>query len=252
MARTSSLPGISALRSEMEWPGRLGLAQRMEQWIGRRSLACSGARCLDSWGRIAQALGHPSSILCLGNGPSSEDAAVAAHAEACLFRVNWIWHDRAQLTRPRVIFTADPELPPSGSDGLIGFPTRSDANRILGLYRRGGALPRGGYFVMSELPSPLLARPWPLRPTNGAMMIAAAAQLHPARLVIAGIDLYQHPAGKYPGATAEANDYDAIHSRENDLAAIALALAQYGGEIVVIGEALRAAIAGLSPSIRLA
>ncbi len=230
----------------MHWPERPSLAQRLGQWAGRQCLSLSGARCLDSWGQVARALGHPQSILCLGNGPSSEDPVLAAYAGDCLFRVNWVWHGRQLLTRPRVVFTADPDLPPATSQALLAFPTRRDANRILDLYRRSGRLPREGYCVIEELPSALNARSWSLRPTNGALMVAAAAALRPARLVIAGIDLYQHPAGKYPGATAEANDYDAIHSRENDLAAIAAALAQFDGEVVVIGDALRAAMTGLS------
>ncbi len=231
----------------MEWPERPGLTRRVGQWAGRQCLSLSGVHCLDSWGQVARALGQPQSILCLGNGPSSEDPALAAYAGDCLFRVNWVWHGRQVLTSPRVVFTADPDLPPATPQALIAFPTRRDANRILALYRRGGRLPREGYCVVEELPSVLNARSWSLRPTNGVMMIAAAAALRPARLVIAGIDLYQHPAGKYPGATAEANDYDAIHSRDNDLAAIAAALAQYAGEVVVIGDALRAAMTGLSP-----
>lgn len=226
----------------MEWPERPNFAGRVRHWLGRQSLSFSGARCLDSWGQIARALGQPRSILCVGNGPSSEDSALADLACDCLFRVNWVWQTRALLTRPQIIFTADPDVPPAPPEALIAFPTRTDANRILGFYRGAGILSRIGYVVLPELPSPLSAKPWPLRPTNGALMIAAAAQLQPERLAIAGIDLYQHPAGKYPGETVEANDYDAIHSRDNDLDAIALALADFHGELVVVGNQLRDAL----------
>lgn len=148
------------------------------------------------------------------------------------------------FTRPAIVFTADPDLPPAGMRAMIAFPTRADANRILGLYRRGACLPSRGYCVMEELQSLLCSRDWPLRPTNGAMMIAAAVQLQPEKLTIAGIDLYQHPAGKYPGETVEANDYDAIHSRDNDVDAIKLALAEFTGELTIVGDQLRAALAG--------
>jgi hypothetical protein len=148
------------------------------------------------------------------------------------------------MTRPQIVFTADPDLPPPQSDAILAFPTRGDAHRILRRYRRAGRLRGRAYFVVPELESPLTGRSWPLRPTNGALMIAAAAQLQPRRLVIAGIDLYQHPAGKYPGEVAEANNYDSIHSRDNDLEVIALALAVFPGEVLVVGDQLRTALAG--------
>ena len=228
----------------MEWPERPGRIRRVAQHVNRRRLEEAGADCFESWNEIGTRLGRPQSILCLGNGPSSEDTALVGEFYDCLFRVNWVWHAREVMTRPQIVFTADPDLPPPQSEAILAFPTRSDAHRILRGYRRGNRLRGQSYFVMPELESPLTGRVWPLRPTNGALMIAAAAQLQPRRLVIAGIDLYQHPAGKYPGEAAEANDYDAIHSRDNDLEAIALALAVFPGEILVIGDRLRAALAG--------
>lgn len=227
----------------MQWPERPGRLRRRVERVGRWWLTESGAECLEGWNQIGNRLGRPQSILCLGNGPSSEDPAVADEFHDCLFRVNWVWQARGVLARPQIVFTADPDLPPPQSDAIIAFPTRGDAHRVLHSYRRAGRLNRQAYFVMSELDSPLTGRFWPLRPTNGALMIAAAAQLQPRRLVIAGIDLYQHPAGKYPGEAVEANDYDAIHSRDNDLEAIALALAVFPGEVLVIGDQLRAALA---------
>ncbi len=227
----------------MEWPERPGPAGRFGQWLGRQCLSLSGARCLDTWGQVAREIGSPRSILCLGNGPSSEDPALSTREFDSVFRVNWVWQARDAFTRPGIVFTADSDLPPRSSRAMIAFPTRADANRILGLYRRGDCLPSIGYFVMEELPSPLAARTWPLRPTNGAMMIAAAVQLQPEKLTIAGIDLYQHPAGKYPGETAEANDYDAIHSRDNDVAAIKLSLGEFKGELTIVGDQLHVALA---------
>lgn len=204
------------------------------------------ARCLDGWGRIWRILGEPKSILCLGNGPSSEDPLLMAQRFDCLFRVNWVWQTRGMLAAPQAIFTADRDVPQSAPDAVMAFPTRAEADAILDLYERAGVSPRNGYFVMEELPSPLTAKAWPLRPTNGAMMIAAAVQLQPEKLTVAGIDLYQHPAGKYPGETpgktGEANEYDAIHSRDNDVAAIKLALAPFNGELTIVGDRLRAAL----------
>lgn len=226
----------------MQWPERPDRIRRFAQHWNYRWLAEAGADCFEDWNAIGNRLGRPQSILCLGNGPSSEDPALNDAFYDCLFRVNWVWQARAVMTRPQVVFTADPDLPPPQSDAILAFPTRGDAHRILHRYRRPGRLRGQAYFVVPELESPLTGRSWPLRPTNGALMIAAAAQLQPRRLVIAGIDLYQHPAGKYPGEVAEANDYDAIHSRDNDLEAIALALAVFPGEVLVIGDQLRAAL----------
>ena len=74
-------------------------------------------------------------------------------------------------------------------------------------------------------------------------MVAAAMRLRPSRLIIAGIDLYRHPDGKYPGATAEENRYDDIHHRDVDLAFIRMALDQFGGEVTILSDQLRSALA---------
>jgi hypothetical protein len=81
-------------------------------------------------------------------------------------------------------------------------------------------------------------RRWPARPTNGAVMIATAAVLEPARLVIAGMDLFQHPAGAYPGDPATANDYLLMHDRETELAIVEEALGRFRGAVTVLSEPL--------------
>ena len=74
-------------------------------------------------------------------------------------------------------------------------------------------------------------------------MVAAAVLLRPSRLIIAGIDLYRHPDGKYPGAADEPNRYDDIHHRDVDLAFIRTALDQFGGDATILSEQLRSALA---------
>jgi hypothetical protein len=66
--------------------------------------------------------------------------------------------------------------------------------------------------------------------------------LAPRRIVIAGIDLYDHPAGKYPGVSDADNIYDDIHDRDVDLDVIRLALNGFAGEVVVLGERLQKAL----------
>ena len=98
------------------------------------------------------------------------------------------------------------------------------------------------YLVFPELASAPAGKTWSHRPTNGALMVAAAVHLRPSRLAIAGIDLYQHPDGKYPGTAGETNDYDAIHHRDVDLAFIRAALNQFEGETEIFSRQLRTAL----------
>lgn len=181
-------------------------------------------------------------ICCLGNGPSSEAPAVRDEGFDALFRVNYQWRAREFLTNPKVIFTADPDLPLTDARPILAFPTRADANRILLKHCRYARAPRTGYLVFTEIASALTAGAWPARPTNGALMIATAAALAPDRIIIAGVDLYNHPAGRYPGTTEEANAYDGAHSRGVDIEVIRLSLSGFRGEVVVLGDELRRAL----------
>jgi hypothetical protein len=210
--------------------------------LGKAVSAHQGATCLSRWEDVGKLLGKPKIICCLGNGPSSEDADLEEQSFDALFRVNYQWLSRGFLTDPAIIFTADPEAPPVGSRAILAFPTREDANLILRGHDAAGQRAPRRYFVFPELPSPVAARTWPARPTNGALMIAAAVALAPRRIVIAGIDLYDHPAGKYPGVSDADNIYDDIHDRDVDLDVIRLALNGFAGEVVVLGERLQKAL----------
>jgi len=175
-------------------------------------------------------LGNPATILCLGNGPSSESPEIPRDCD-CLFRVNWIWRDRGFLTEPDLVFTGDPDAPPPGSHAIVGFATAAEAERILEGYRA-----PVDWFVVRGLLRDLDA--YRDVPTNGALMIAVAVALAPRRLVISGIDLYRHPQGKYPGVAEDPNHYDAIHSRETDVSFMRDALSGYRGELTVLSDAL--------------
>jgi hypothetical protein len=198
-------------------------------------------RYIASWADLRQRLGEPRNILCLGNGPSSEGADIDDAAFDCVFRVNWVWRERARHASPDLVFTADLDPPPQPSP-IICFPTREDANRVLASYACRRTSLRTEYLVFSELPSAAIDRTWSYRPTNGALMLAAAVQLQPSRLVIAGIDLYLHPDGKYPGSTNEANNYDPIHDRDTDLTFIRASLDQFDGEVDIQSMQLRSAL----------
>ena len=186
-------------------------------------------------------LGRPDCILCLGNGPSSEDPALADVGADRLFRVTWPWRGRGRLTEPDVVFTADPELPGRRHRPIICFPRRDLGVAVL--VRHLLALrPPSGYLFLDGLPDfadELAADPIP---TNGALMIAVAAALAPRELVIAGIDLYAHAAGRYPGDSEALDGYSRQHDRDCDLALIRRALDGFDGRVTIFGETLRAAL----------
>jgi hypothetical protein len=188
---------------------------------------------------LKRRLDAPKTILCLGNGPSSEDPRLAEMPHDALFRVNWIWRARGFLTEPDMVFTADPDLPTGKKQPIVIFPNREIGLPLLSGYCRRFSPPKRSYGFCSDLiPDPLQGR----LPTNGALMIAVAAALAPQRLIIAGMDLYAHEAGRYPGDDKAVDGYARQHDRHSDLMLIRKALARHSGETVIIGEQLRAAL----------
>ena len=224
------------------WPPAKSWWSAASGGLSRAIFSTLGAECIASWDALRRHLGDPQSILCLGNGPSSESPAVRdVHCDR-LFRVNWIWSDRARHVSPHLVFTADFDPPPGRLAPAICFPTRRDATRVLASYvARGVRLP-AVYLVFHEPPADVSMKKWSCRPTNGALMVAAAALLRPRRLVVAGMDLYRHPDGKYPGLSTEPNDYDPIHDRALDLAFMSAALNQFEGKIEILSAQLQSAL----------
>jgi len=190
---------------------------------------------------LAARLGMADTILCLGNGPSSEDPRLLADAGACLFRVNWIWQARGFLAAPDVVFTGDPDVARLAKAPVVIFPTEAIGRPILAGYASAGHAIAGHAFLDRFQPAfaDFTQAPYP---TNGALMVAVAAALKPRRLVIAGIDLYRHPKGKYAGPADNDAGYTAEHSAGTDLAAIAQALDGFAGEVAILSENLEAAL----------
>ncbi len=196
-------------------------------------------RRIDDWETLRERLKHPRTVLCLGNGPSSENPRLEGLPHDCLMRVNWRWRDRGLLTHPQVVFVGDAATIHRASRCIYGFWNRSIESAMLlrHLVVRG---PRRMEFVTLERLLPLIGeRTWPARPSNGALMIVTAAGLAPERLIISGIDLFQHPAGPYPGGSVTANKYSRAHSRDVELALIDLALRNYQGEVIILSDILR-------------
>jgi hypothetical protein len=198
---------------------------------------------IDDWPALASRLGHPRSVLCLGNGPSSEDPAVVASAHDCLIRINWRWRERGVLTDPDLVFAGDPKTMHRVGRCVFGFWTIALERAML--MRR--LVTRGiapiDYLTLERMTPIIRDREWPARPTNGALAIVAAAALQPERLVIGGMDMFRHPDGRYPGDGRSRNAYSHVHREATDLAIVDLALAGFDGELVILSDIFRAALA---------
>ena len=186
-------------------------------------------------------LGAPETIVCLGNGPTSESPELAAYRDATLFRVNWTWRARGVMTDPDAVFTADPDVPPEGAKAILIFPRSESGLIVLRQHLLAGRRAKNGFMMLDRLTPAIADFDAKEIPTNGALMIAVAAALRPKRLVIAGMDLYSHPDGRYPGAEA-VDGYARGHSARCDLALIGGALAGYEGETVILSPNLCAAL----------
>jgi hypothetical protein len=228
-------------------------AWRVPTWrdrAGRSRLWKSSApyfskRRIDGWDTLGLRLGNPQSVLCLGNGPSSEDPGLAALDHDCLMRVNWRWKLRGYLTDPDVVFVGDAATLHRLSPRVFGLWNISLEYGMLLRYLVTHGPRRMEYFTMERI-SPLIRdRFWPARPSNGPLMVAAAAALRPKRLTIAGIDLFRNPEGRYPGDARSLNEYSRVHTRDVDLAIIEFALRDYPGELVIFGDTLRQALADI-------
>jgi hypothetical protein len=196
-------------------------------------------RRIDDVEHLRERLAHPRTVLCLGNGPSAEDARLAQFGHDCLIRVNWRWRERGFLDRPDVVFVGDAATIRKAPPCIFGLWSAQLEHAMLlrHLVTRGPVAME--YFTVDRL-SPLAAEArWPARPSNGALAIVTAAALAPERLVIGGMDLFRHPAGRYPGAPDARNEYATAHRLDVELVLIDLALRDFRGEVVILSAILR-------------
>jgi hypothetical protein len=245
LLRGPSLPPVAQDWRMPTWRDRLGQSRGWQL----ASLLVDGGR-IDSWDELARALNNPRKILCLGNGPSSEDPRVHAVNHDCLVRVNWRWRERGMLTRPQMVFVGDPATISEVNGAIFGLWNCDLEQGMLlrHLWVRGLRTMR--YVTMERLCPVIRDGNWPARPSNGALMVAAAAALHPDELTIAGIDLFASLEGRYPGDPVGTNAYSRVHTRDTDIAVIGAALAGFQGKVTIIGDALRDALDGTSGSAR--
>lgn len=197
------------------------------------------SRRIDRWERLRERLSRPRSVLCLGNGPSSEDSQLAAVPHDCLIRVNWRWRERGFLVQPDIVFVGDAATIHKAPPCIFGlWSVKLEHAMLLRHLVTHGPMAME-YFTVERL-SPLAAEQrWPVRPSNGALAIVTAAALAPERLTIGGMDLFRHPDGRYPGEGRSRNEYSAAHKLETELAVIDLALRDLRGEVVILSGILR-------------
>lgn len=194
---------------------------------------------IESLDALGAELKSPATILCLGNGPSSRDPALADVHYDALFRVNHLWLETPAHARPDVIFTGKKDtLSACRFPAIFAFQTRQAAARIM--LRSIHLARRIRYCTAEQLGCIDFAAFAPYKPTNGAVMIAVAAALRPRRLIVAGMDLFSDPRGAYAGATDTPNAYAVAHDREVEANAILEILAAFSGEVVIIGDVLKA------------
>lgn len=194
-------------------------------------------RLIASLPELRENLGHPKSILCLGNGPSSEEPAIGAIAHDCLFRVNHRWRDRGLLIEPDMVFTGNrTSIGMVGPKVIFGLQDMAAERRLtlecLGIRKR------LSLSTIECLEIVDVAAFSGFRPTNGAVMLATAVALAPERLIVAGIDLFDHPGGSYPGDSETPNAYTIGHDRTTELRFILETLDRYHGELIIHGEVL--------------
>jgi hypothetical protein len=200
------------------------------------------SRRLETIDALAARLGYPATILCLGNGPSSEQEELAGIEYDCLFRVNWRWRDRGFLIHPHLTFVGDAQTVWQVPLGIFAFRTIEWESEVLTRHLLRGRMNPLPHFTAER--DPLLAAElaWQARPSNGVLMVMTAAALQPRRLIVAGLDLYEHAAGRYPGDLWSESSYAQVHDREVELAILRRAFRRFKGDLEIVGAPLTLAL----------
>jgi len=218
--------------------------------LGRLVAADRSKRRLSNWEALRRRLRCPNTVLCLGNGPSSEDPRLLNVNYDALLRVNHQWLERGMLTEADMVFVGSPLTTARVHSCVFGFRTIAwESEMMLRHLLLDRSVGRLEYFTYERVSSFLNDGAWPCAPTNGALMVATAVGLRPRLLILAGIDLSRDARGRYPGDTLGENDYPQMHSRNVDVETIARVLAGYHGETVIMNESLREALSARSESV---
>jgi len=158
--------------------------------------------------------------------------------------MNWRWLERGFLTHPDMVFVGDLATTARVKSCVFGFRTIAWESEILLRHLVFHVSPRRlKYFTYERMSAQLNDDRWPTLPTNGVVMVATAVGLRPQKIIIARMDLYQDPAGRYPGDSLGDNNCPQTHSREVEVQALGSVLAQFSGETTILSKPLRAALA---------
>jgi hypothetical protein len=204
-----------------------------------RLLPSTRIRRLASVAALRDALGAPQCILCLGNGPSSEDRALLTLRYDALFRVKHRWLDRGFLAEPDMVFTGSMKTLRRIRHAIFGFSSAAVEEMLLRKWLPHSMIRRLTFFT-PERAGFLPRYPSETRvPTNGAIMLATAVALEPKSLIVAGIDLFSDPRGAYPGDDSTKNVYAAAHDAKAELEFVLQILDAYPGDLLILGNVLR-------------
>ena len=236
------LPSGACEPDAQGWRVKTRVDRLSETAPGKWLAANRSGRRIDTWEALGKRLGHPRSILCLGNGPSSEDPQIRTIPHDCLMRINWRWKDRGFLDQPDLVMVGHPFTMQRAGPCVFGFGRieweRAMLLRQLLMLR----LESPEFFTLERVSSIIRPQDWHSRPTNGALMVAIAAALQPGELIIAGFDLFRHADGRYPGDLHSQNEPAQVHERDVDVEVIGRALDIYPGKVSIQGDILRDAL----------
>lgn len=202
---------------------------------------------IDSLEQLNRLLGNPATLMCLGNGPSSESPELSRMPFDALFRVNSRWAARGRLLNPDLIFT-NQQMAVRRLRPRVGFVVRSAADQQYLRWKLRWRVRHLRLGAADHLHLHRTADCCDVVPSTGLLMLSAAVALQPKRMIVAGIDLFSDKSGAYPGDNRTLNAYSLDHDRDTERRLLIALLDRYHGELIVVGDVLRAAIADRSDS----
>lgn len=214
-----------------------------QSYLWKKMAKMFSSHRIDTLELLKQKLNYPKTILCLGNGPSSEDLKLFNLKYDVLFRVNYVWQERKLFDKPDVVFVGDPTTIKKVKNCIFGISTlRKEYGMLLRKLWTDGIKPVN-FFTIERLLNFCNDTEHNDKLSTGVLMLMIAVALQPQRLIVAGIDLYRHPEGRYPGDLHANNKYAPCHNVNWELEIIKETLSQYNNELIIVGDILKKSLA---------